>query len=56
MIEFTVDDFLCECASMSSAMEADIRREIEHIAARPEPELQSEIENIAAGCAGAKNS
>jgi hypothetical protein len=38
---------------MSSAMEADIRREIEHIAARPEPELQREIENIAAVCAGA---
>lgn len=32
MIAFTVDDFLCECASMTSAMETELRRELEDIA------------------------
>jgi hypothetical protein len=55
MIEFTVDDFLCECASMSSGMEADLRRELDNIADRPETELQREIEDIASGASVAGN-
>jgi|LauGreDrversion4_2_1035121.scaffolds.fasta_scaffold332407_2 hypothetical protein len=49
MIEFTVEDFLCECASMTSAIEIDLRRELEHIALRPESELQRELESITSG-------
>ena len=52
MIDFTVDDFLCECAGMTSAIESDLRRELEHIAQRPETELQRELENIASRGAG----
>ena len=51
MVEFTVEDFLFECASMSSAMEADLRRELEHFAERSESELQREIEDISSGAA-----
>jgi hypothetical protein len=51
MVEFTVDDFLFECASMSSAMEADLRRELEHLAGTSETELQREIEDISSGAA-----
>ena len=49
MIDFTVEDFLCECASMTSAIENDLRRELEHIALRPETELLLELEDMASG-------
>ncbi len=55
MIEFTVDDFLCECASMTSALEADLRRELDNIADRSETDLQREIEDFASGAGVAAN-
>jgi hypothetical protein len=30
-IDFTVEDFICECASMTSAIENELRRELEDI-------------------------
>jgi hypothetical protein len=51
MIDFTVDDFLCECSSMTSAIETDLRRELEHISQRPESELQRELEKSTSGWA-----
>jgi hypothetical protein len=47
MIDFTVEDFLCDCASMTSAMETELRRELELIAGKPETDLQRELDSIA---------
>ena len=30
--DFTVEDFLCECASLTAATEAELRGELENIA------------------------
>jgi hypothetical protein len=55
VIDFTVEEFLCDGASMTSAMEADLRRELEVIAGKPETELQRELDRIASRVAKVEN-
>jgi hypothetical protein len=55
MIDFTVEDFLCDCASMTSAMETELRRELELIAGKPETELQRELDRITSRVAKVEN-